>query len=521
MALVFAVPITLVVAASQASQAWSAPQPQPEPRQPARTMRVGDPRQPLGSTVGSKADFNGDGFGDIAVGVSGENLGSISNAGGVNVIYGSSSGLASTNNQFWSQNSKGVIGIAETNDHFGYAVAAGDFNGDGFSDLAIGVPFESLGSISNAGGVNVLYGTSGGLSATNNQFWSRNSTGITKSAKAGDELGFAVVGRDFNGDGYTDLAVGAPHSSSKSLTDNGSLSVLYGGPNGLSAANNQYFHGVASGEEFGTALAAGAFMGDPAHRDLAVGAPGASNGQGLVYWLKSGSLGLKGPNATRNLVSQNGAHCGASLASGNFDNDANGFADVAAGCPNGAYPLSDDGSVEIHIGSAGGLGDASQSLTLTSDQTGAEFGSALAAANFGNDSSGGSDDLAVGAPLFDVQGNPDAGEIEVFYFGSNPSHQVFSQGSPGIFGDPEGGDILGAALTTGNFDNDGFADLAIGVPGESIGSVPGAGGINVLYGSGSGLTATGSQFWSQDSQGIVGVAESEDFFGNALSGRAG
>ena len=44
---------------------------------------------------------------------------------------------------------------------------------------------------------------------------------------------------------------------------------------------------------------------------------------------------------------------------------------------------------------------------------------------------------------------------------------MLQTGPPGIFGDPEGGDIFGAALTTGNFDGDGFADIAIGVPGEA------------------------------------------------------
>jgi hypothetical protein len=516
-ALLLAVPAMLVAATTLA---WATPRTAPHGIRGARRP-IG---RPDGSTVGNKADFNGDGFGDIAVGVPGEDVGKISNAGGVNVIYGSSGGLSATNNQFWSQDSKGVAGIAETNDHFGFSVAAGDFNGDGFSELAVGVPFESLGSIADAGGVNVLYGTSGGLSATNNKFWSQNSAGVANKAETGDEFGYAVVARDFNDDGYTDVATGVPHESTKAGANVGGVNVLFGSASGLTAAGNEFFHGANAGDDFGTSLAAGNFDGS-AGRDLAVGAPHASYngaaGAGKVYWLSSNAMGLHGPHGTGDLVPQANAHCGASLASGNFDNDPNGYADVAAGCPDGSYGLSNDGSVEIHIGSANGLGSASQSLTLANDQAGAAFGSAMAAANFGKDASGGSDDLAVGAPLFDVQGVSDAGEIEVFYFGSNPSHQVFSQGSAGIFGTPEAGDILGAALTTGNFDNDGFADVAIGVPGESVGSTPGAGGMNVLYGSSGGLSATGSQFWSQGSPGILGGVGAEDFFGGALSGRAG
>jgi FG-GAP repeat len=505
------------------AQAWLAPPTAPAASTAGRPV-VGPDASPDGSTVGAKADFNGDGFGDLAIGVPGENVGSASNAGGVNVIYGATGGLHETGNQFWSQNSSGVIGDAETNDHFGASVAAGDFNGDGFTDIAVGVPFESVGAVQDAGGVNVLYGTSGGLSSTNNQLWSQSSSGLKGGAAAGDELGFAIVARDLNDDGLADLAVGVPHRSSKDGADAGAVDVLFGSASGLSAAGSDYFHGANAGDEFGAALAAGNFDGKKA-RDLAVGAPDAADqgatGAGRVYWLSSNDTGLHGPQVTSDLVPEPGAHCGASLAAGNFDNDPKDVADLAAGCPNGHYPLSDDGSVEIHIGGGAGLGGASQSITLPSDQAGAEFGSAVAAADFGGDGTGGSDDLAVGAPLFNVQGKSDSGEIEVLYFGSNPAHQTFSQATQGIIGDPESGDLFGAALTTGNFDNDGFADVAVGVLGESVGSVPGAGGVNVLYGSGNGIAAAGNQFWSQASNGIFGTAEAEDFFGSALSGRAG
>ena len=67
-----------------------------------------------------QADFNGDGFGDLAIGVPGEN----SSQGAVNVLYGSATGLVATNNQFWTQDSTGVLDIAEAGDAFGSALAA-------------------------------------------------------------------------------------------------------------------------------------------------------------------------------------------------------------------------------------------------------------------------------------------------------------------------------------------------------------------------------------------------------------
>ena len=71
----------------------------------------------------------------------------------------------------------------------------GDFNGDGFDDLAIGVPGEDLGSISSAGAVEVIYGSSSGLSATlahADQFWTQDSADINDSAEVEDLFAHSV-----------------------------------------------------------------------------------------------------------------------------------------------------------------------------------------------------------------------------------------------------------------------------------------------------------------------------------------
>ena len=73
-------------------------------------------------------------------------------------------------------------------------VLSPDFNGDGFADLAVGVPDEDIGSIGAAGAVNVLYGTAGGLSSAGNQFWNQNSSGILDTAEGNDEFGAALTG---------------------------------------------------------------------------------------------------------------------------------------------------------------------------------------------------------------------------------------------------------------------------------------------------------------------------------------
>jgi hypothetical protein len=94
-----------------------------------------------GDLVGASAvvgDFDCNGFDDVAIGAPGESVGSTLKAGGVHIIYGSSVGLRSHGNRFLSQNSFGVA-ASEPNDQFGSSLAAGDFNGDGCDDLAMGV----------------------------------------------------------------------------------------------------------------------------------------------------------------------------------------------------------------------------------------------------------------------------------------------------------------------------------------------------------------------------------------------
>jgi FG-GAP repeat len=118
-----------------------------------------------------QADSMGDGRADLAVGVWQEDVEAVSNAGAVQVLYGSASGLDRPGNQLWHQDVSGIVDAAEAGDQFGFALATGDFNGDGLADLAVGVPGEDVAGVSDAGAVQVLYGTPSGLERPGNQFW--------------------------------------------------------------------------------------------------------------------------------------------------------------------------------------------------------------------------------------------------------------------------------------------------------------------------------------------------------------
>src|SRR5215211_7838211 len=214
------------------------------------------------------ADFNRDGVADLAVGVPGENL-----TGALNVLYGASSGLSGSGAQVFFQ----VGGTAEFLDRFGEALAAGDFNGDGFADLAGGASGEDVGGVRDAGAVSVLYGAAGGLTTAGGRLF----TQVGSAAEEQDWFGSALAAGDFNRDGFADLAVGAPYETVGSAFAAGAVSVLYGSAGGLTTSGGRLFTqvggAVEGGDLFGSALAAGDFNHE-GFADLGAGAPLAAVG---------------------------------------------------------------------------------------------------------------------------------------------------------------------------------------------------------------------------------------------------
>ena len=170
-------------------------------------------------------DFDGDGNDDLAIGTPFEGVSSTNGAGLVQVVHGvATTGLDLASASTWTQESTGVA-VSEPSDFFGSALQAGDFDGDGEDDLAIGIPYEDFGA-ANAGAVVALFGTSpGGLTATDAKLLLQSDFGGVNQQD--DLFGGALGGGDFDNDGTIDLAVGVPREDAGAI-DAGAFFVLFG-----------------------------------------------------------------------------------------------------------------------------------------------------------------------------------------------------------------------------------------------------------------------------------------------------
>ena len=107
---------------------------------------------------------------------------------------------------------------------------AGDFNHDGFDDLAIGAVGDNVGHGSLEGSVTVLYGgvVGGGLYTDGAQLWEQGVGGVPGAGEGGDWFGFSLATGDFDGNGIADLVIGSPMEDWDTFSDAGAATILYG-----------------------------------------------------------------------------------------------------------------------------------------------------------------------------------------------------------------------------------------------------------------------------------------------------
>jgi hypothetical protein len=366
---------------------------------------------------------------------------------------------------------------AATELYFGNTVARGDFNEDGFDDLAIAAHGATVDGEQAAGRVAVLPGSADGTTLAGQAVYDQLVLGDEPELE--DFFGSALATGDWNGDGADDLAIGVPGDNTDDGGSAGSVYILYG-------------------------------------NDAQGGAPGALFDGEVDHFFLHISLGGF-PHASDRF--------GSSFATGDFDGD--GTDDLAIGIAgdNVQAGYSSAGSVSILLGGAFGLSPAGGNnfsrLSLSYPDTlqnGELFGAALAAGDFDGD---GVDELAVGAPGRNGDTELWVGEVVVLAFEPDGAgidvadHWVWQEGE-GIPGAEETSDGYGSELAAGDFRGDGADDLVIGAAWESVGGDNHAGAIAFLAGApGVGLPANATLTTQDDLPGQS--AREDEYFGAAFA----
>jgi hypothetical protein len=445
----------------------------------------------LGTSVATAGDVDGDGFADVIVGVD-EYDHEQNNEGQARVYGGSPAGLSAS--PVWDAESNRMDA------HFGSSAAtAGDVNGDGFSDVIVGAPGYTNGETTE-GGAFVYHGSAGPMS-------SEPRLRMTSSQTSSFFASSLAPAGDVNGDGYSDLVVGAPYHDNGEV-DEGAAFVFFGEPD--DAGFGPALEVDQAGAHFGNSVAHAGDVNGDGYADVLVGAPDFDNGQtneGRAYLYLGTPDGLLTAPAWAAESDQAQARFGHAVA-GAGDVNGDGFSDVIVG----AYQHATGGRAFVYLGSSDGL-LPTPSWQADAGQSSASFGISVAGA--GDVNGDGFSDVVVGATFYD-DGQTNEGAA-FLYLGSSdglgltPSWTGESNQAAAAFGV--------SVATAGDVNGDGFSDVFVGASGYDGGETD-EGAAFLYLGSAAGLAL--SPVWRGESQEIgaqlgYSVSTAGDVNGDGLS----
>ncbi len=350
---------------------------------PAAMLESNQASANFGAAVASAGDVNGDGYSDVIVGAYTYDNGE-SNEGAAFVYLGSAAGISTTPAAMLESN--------QASANFGYSVAgAGDVNGDGYSDVIVGAYMYDNGQ-ADEGAAFVYHGSAAGISTMAAAMVERN--------QASANFGYSVAGAgDVNGDGYSDVIVGA-NMYDNGQADEGAAFIYHGSATGISTTAAAVVESNQASANSGTSVGGAGDVNGDGYSDVIVGAPFFSDGEGnegAAFIYHGSAAGISTTAATTVESNQLLAFLGISVA-GAGDVNGDGYSDVIVGAYLYDHGESNEGAAFIYHGSAAGISTTAAAL-VESNQASASFGASVAGA--GDVNGDGYSDVIVGAYTYD------------------------------------------------------------------------------------------------------------------------
>jgi len=406
----------------------------------------------LGISVANAGDVNGDGYGDVISGASGNDAGG-SSAGRAYIFFGGS-----------SMNSVAdvIMTGAAANDLFGgYLSTAGDVNGDGYSDVIVGANLNDAGG-TDAGRAYIYYG---GSSPDN------TADVILTGVNSGDRLGNSVsTAGDVNGDGYSDVIAGANLNDAGGA--NAGRAYVYFGGSSMNSTPDFSLTGEIANDQFGWTVSTAGDMNGDGYSDLISGAinndAGGTNA-GRVYVYLNSMNGIDISDEIFQGVAA-GDLFGNSISGGN-DINGDGYEDLIVG----AYTNDTTKAGRIYVYFGGIIQDNIADITITGAAAGDQFG--ISVSHTGDINSDGFGDVIIGA-----NGNDSGGAVSgraYIYFGGVVPDTVADVIMTGESADDNFGFSV---FSAGDINGDGFNDVIVGAPQNDAFGLNNAGRAYIYFG---------------------------------------
>jgi putative Ig domain-containing protein/FG-GAP repeat protein len=440
-------------------------------------VRIDGPGANAGASYGIAAagDVNGDGIGDVLVGVP------VAPAGSAYVVFGQPSPTGVDLAALGAQGFR--IDGAAANDAAGTAAAAaGDVNGDGLADVIVGAPVAGNNARAGSGSAYIVFGR---RSTAPVALGALGAGGFRiDGAAANDAAGSSVAGAgDVNGDGLADVIVGAPGADNNARAGSGSAYAVFGkassGAVDLAALGGGGFRldGGAAADAAGSSVAGAGDVNGDGRSDVIVGAPlvdlGLAADEGRAYVV----FGKSSPDPEDLSMLENGGFVIYGAAAG--DNAGESVAGVG--------DVNRDGRPDVAVGAifadANGRTDAGAAFVVFGKQSASMIDLAAlgpagyridgaapgdiagkAVAGVGDVNGDGVPDVAVGAPDASAQGRAQSGAAYVvFGKASTGTTDLASLGASGIRIDgAAAADNAGYRLAGGDVNGDGRSDVLVG-----------------------------------------------------------